>query len=60
MKENYLSQQLSWLLNNAHFCYDEESPTIGTMRINNISYSIKTNMKIPKELTRYYQKRGST
>ena len=27
LEENYLAQQLLWLLNNIHYCYDGDLPT---------------------------------
>ena len=51
MEENHLAQQPPWLLNNAQFCYAEESPTNNDNEKNQTSYSIKKIIKIPKKLT---------
>ena len=51
LEENYMAHQPPWLLINANFCYNEESPTNNDREKNNSFYSLKKNIKIPKKLT---------
>ena len=42
MEENYLAQQPPWLINNAHYCIDEDSPTNNDNQKNNfLKYQVK-------------------
>ena len=56
VEENHLAQHPPWLINNANFCYDGDSPTNNDNEKNNTFYSIKNNIKIPKKLTEKGQK----
>ena len=55
VKENYLVQHLPWLLNNAHFCYNRESPTNNDNEEKQHFLQHEKNIKIPKQLTQMGQ-----
>ena len=56
VEENHLAQQLPWLINNVHFCYDGNSSANNDDDKNNTFYSIKKVIKIPKKLTQMGQR----